>query len=52
LRALLRRAETWCGERGLGEMRLHNVPGGAASAAWGASGFSVMEEVRIRKLSK
>jgi ribosomal protein S18 acetylase RimI-like enzyme len=36
LKALLARAEAWCGERGLGEMRLHNVPGGSAGAAWQA----------------
>ena len=50
LKALLRRAAEWCGDRGLTEMRLHNVPGGTASAAWGASGFVVMEEVRRKKL--
>ena len=46
LKALLRRAREWCTDRGLTEMRLHNVPGGTASAAWSASGFAVMEEVR------
>jgi ribosomal protein S18 acetylase RimI-like enzyme len=46
LNALLRRAHEWCAERGLPEMRLHNVPGGDASAAWSASGFAVIEEVR------
>ena len=50
LKALLRRAGEWCGDRGLREMRLHNVPGGAASAAWSASGFVVMEEVRRKEL--
>lgn len=50
LKALLRRADQWCGERGLTEMRLHNVPGGSASAAWTAEGFAVMEEVRRRPL--
>jgi ribosomal protein S18 acetylase RimI-like enzyme len=50
LKALLKRAEVWCGERGLTEMRLHNVPGGNASAAWSASGFEVVEEVRRRGL--
>jgi len=50
LHALLRRAEAWCDERGLSEMRLHNVPGGNASAAWSASGFEVVEEVRRRGL--
>ena len=46
LKALLRRAGDWCGDRGLTEMRLHNVPGGSGAAAWSASGFTVMEEVR------
>ena len=50
LKALLQRASDWCRERGLTEMRLHNVPGGPASAAWSAEGFRVMEEVRRRKL--
>jgi GNAT superfamily N-acetyltransferase len=50
LKALLRRAGDWCAERGLDEMRLHNVPGGAAGAAWSAAGFTVMEEVRRRAL--
>lgn len=50
LKALLQRAEVWCGERGLTEMRLHNVPGGSASAAWNSSGFEVVEEVRRREL--
>jgi ribosomal protein S18 acetylase RimI-like enzyme len=50
LKALLRRAETWCTERGLTEMRLHNVPAGKASAAWSATGFAVVEEVRLKVL--
>lgn len=50
LKALLERAESWCGERGLTEMRLHNVPGGSASAAWSAAGFEIVEEVRRRGL--
>ena len=50
LKALLRRADQWCAERGLTEMRLHNVPGESASAAWAAQGFAVMEEVRRRRL--
>jgi GNAT superfamily N-acetyltransferase len=50
LRALLRHANEWCIERGLGEMRLHNVPGGAASTAWAAAGFAVMEEVRRKEI--
>ena len=50
LTALLHRAAEWCEERGLREMRLHNVPGGAASAAWEAAGFEVVEEVRRKGL--
>jgi GNAT superfamily N-acetyltransferase len=50
LKALLHRAGQWCRDRGLTEMRLHNVPGGSASAAWTAQGFAVMEEVRRRPL--
>lgn len=50
LKALLRRAAEWCADRGLTEMRLHNVPGGSAGAAWSASGFAVMEEVRRKAL--
>ena len=50
LKALLGQAHDWCRHRGLTEMRLHNVPGGTASAAWSASGFAVMDEVRRKKL--
>jgi GNAT superfamily N-acetyltransferase len=51
LRALLRAAETWCDQRGLGEMRLHNSSGSAeARAAWSALGFEVVEEVRRREV--
>ena len=50
LKALLRRAGEWCSDHGLTEMRLHNVPGGTAGAAWSASGFAVMEEVRRKDL--
>ena len=50
LHTLLRRAYEWCAERGLSEMRLHNVPGGDASAAWSAAGFVVMEEVRRKEV--
>lgn len=50
LRAMLGRAEAWCRERGLTDLRLHNVPAGAAAAAWSALGFDVVEEVRIRRL--
>ena len=47
---LLRRATDWCASRGLTEMRLHNVPGGLASAAWERLGFVMMEEVRRKGL--
>ena len=43
LRELLQRARAWCRDRGLTEMRLHNVgsrPGTAA--AWDALGFEVV----------
>ena len=52
LKALLRRAGEWCSDRGLTEMRLHNVPGGSAGAAWSASGCAVMEEVRRKELPR
>ncbi len=51
LRALLDRADAWCAERGLTEMRLHNVPGDAAASAWTALGFAIVEEVRTRALA-
>lgn len=51
LRRLLESAIAWCGERGLGEMRLHSVGSReAASAAWGALGFDVVEQVRVKRL--
>jgi len=51
LRALIGAAETWCGERGLGEMRLHNSSRSSeARAAWAALGFEVVEEVRRREV--
>jgi GNAT superfamily N-acetyltransferase len=46
LKALLDRAGEWCERRGLPEMRLHNVPGGVAAAAWDAEAFEIVEEVR------
>ncbi|MHB1864217.1 MAG: GNAT family N-acetyltransferase [Gemmatimonadaceae bacterium] len=53
LRALLDAAEHWCAERGLDEMRLHNVSGETAgAAAWASLGFGVVEEVRIRRLRR
>lgn len=52
LRRLLDRAVEWCGQRGLGEMRLHSVGSReAASAAWDALGFDVVEQVRVRRVS-
>jgi GNAT superfamily N-acetyltransferase len=51
LRALMAAAETWCNERGLGEMRLHNSSTSReARAAWSALGFEVVEEVRRREV--
>lgn len=50
LRALFARARAWCRERGLAEMRLHNIPGGAGAAAWDALGFDVVEHVRLLRL--
>ena len=50
LTALLGHAESWCADRGLTEMRLHNVPGGSASAAWSATGFTLVEEVRLKAI--
>lgn len=51
LRALLERARGWCRERGLSEMRLHNVGSRASSAlAWDSLGFEVVEQVRVLHL--
>ncbi len=51
LRALMRGATEWCRDRGLAEMRLHNVPtSAAASLAWDALGFEVIEHVRLKRL--
>ena len=51
LRALLRAAEKWSRERGLEQMRLHNVAGSeSAEGAWAALGFEVVEQVRLRRL--
>lgn len=46
MRALVARAKLWASERGLTEMRLHNIPDTAAAAAWTALGFEVVEQVR------
>jgi GNAT superfamily N-acetyltransferase len=51
LRALLARAMDWCRERGLTEMRLHNVGSSATSAAaWDSMGFQIVEQVRVRRI--
>jgi ribosomal protein S18 acetylase RimI-like enzyme len=48
LRALLVQAEAWCRERGLTEMRLHNVDtSDSAVGAWDALGFEIVEQVRV-----
>jgi GNAT superfamily N-acetyltransferase len=52
LRALLDRVVDWCHERGLMEMRLHNVGTRENSAAaWDSMGFEVVEQVRVRRLT-
>lgn len=51
LQELFHRARTWCQERGLTEMRLHNVGARqSAAAAWDALGFEVVEQVRVLRL--
>lgn len=51
LRALLGAAERWSRERGINQMRLHNVDGSEmAERAWSALGFGVVEQVRVREL--
>lgn len=51
LRLLLERARRWCAERGLTEMRLHNVGSRTSTAAaWDALGFEVVEQVRVLRL--
>ncbi len=53
MRALVRAAEEWCDERGLGEMRLHNAASSRIAAdAWGALGFEVVEQVRRRAVHR
>jgi len=53
LRKLLDRAREWCDERGLAEMRLHNVGSRSVSvAAWDALGFEVVEQVRVLRLPR
>jgi GNAT superfamily N-acetyltransferase len=51
MRALVRAAERWCDERGLGEMRLHNASSSrVAATAWSALGFEVVEVVRRKTI--
>ena len=51
LRALLSAAEAWSRDRGLDQMRLHNVAGStSADCAWSALGFEIVEHVRLRVL--
>lgn len=53
VKALFRRARTWCAERGLTEMRLHHVPDNhAAAATWASFGFEVVEHVRALRLEE
>lgn len=53
LRALLARAQAWCRERGLDEMRLHSVgTRETAAAAWDALGFEVVEQMRVRAVDE
>jgi GNAT superfamily N-acetyltransferase len=53
LRGLLRAAERWSRARGLDQMRLHNVAGSAAAeGAWSALGFDIVEQVRVRNLTR
>jgi GNAT superfamily N-acetyltransferase len=51
LKALLGTADGWSRARGLDEMRLHNVAGSpVVEGAWGALGFEIVEQVRLRRL--
>jgi ribosomal protein S18 acetylase RimI-like enzyme len=51
LRAMLRKVERWSQDRGLDQMRLHNVAGSeSAEGAWTALGFEVVEQVRLRTI--
>jgi GNAT superfamily N-acetyltransferase len=51
LRALVGAADRWSRDRGILQMRLHNVDGSAmAERAWSALGFGVVEQVRVRDL--
>jgi GNAT superfamily N-acetyltransferase len=51
LRLLFERSIIWCRERGLAEMRLHNVgTRESTAAAWDHLGFEIVEQVRVRRL--
>lgn len=51
LRCLLAAADRWSVARGIDQMRLHNVAGSAdAEGAWGALGFAIVEQVRVRDI--
>ena len=51
LHDLFERAVAWCRERGLTEMRLHNVGTRDDSVGtWDALGFDVVEQVRVLRL--
>ena len=53
LRALLARAEAWCRDRGLHEMRLHNaVDNEVANQTWDSLGFEPVELLRMRRLDQ
>lgn len=53
LRALLARAESWCHDRGLREMRLHNAfDNELANQAWTSLGFEPVEMLRMRRLDR
>lgn len=53
LRALLARADAWCHERGLREMRLHNaVDSEIANHTWDSLGFEPVEVLRMRRLDQ
>lgn len=51
VRSLLARAEAWCHERGLHEMRLHNAfDNDVANQTWTSLGFVPVELLRLRRL--
>lgn len=51
LHELFERAVSWCKDRGLTEMRLHNVGTREDSAAaWASMGFEIVEQVRVLRL--